>query len=78
MISPVRALHGIICCRILLNLRQAALSKPGSTAVASVSLAFATAPGQETNQTETTRLEARSVWSDEGDSRRQADVERGS
>jgi len=78
MISPVRGFHSIVCCRILLNLRRAASPGAGSTTVKTISLTFATAPGQETNQVETLQLEARGARSDDGDSHRQADVERGS
>jgi len=36
--------------RILLNLRQAVMSRGASTIVRTIILAFTTAPGQETNQ----------------------------
>jgi len=64
MSAPVRVVHSIISCRILLNLRRAASPRDGSTVIRSTSLAFATAPESETNQADTMRLE---VWSGEED-----------
>ena len=72
MVAPTRVIHSIICCRILLNLRQAAVF--GGTSVgASTGLVFAIAPGQQTNQAEMIQLETYSTRSDEEDPRRQED-----
>ena len=54
----------MICCRILLNLKQAAdwrgdLPEPQSTGIV-----FAAAPRQQTNRTEMSRLEASGTRSD--------------
>lgn len=68
----VRVVPGIICCRILLNLRQAATPRGPSTILKSTILQFATAPEQEMNQAETVQLEIYSVRNKEN-SRHQAD-----
>ena len=70
MAASTRVLHSIVCCRILLNLRQAASTRSTTTEV-STGLAFATSPIQQTNPAETVQLEAYGVG-DEEDSRRQA------
>ena len=59
MSAPVRVVHSIINCRILLNLRRAASPRDGSTAISSIILAFAPAPEPETDQADTIRLEVR-------------------
>jgi hypothetical protein len=63
--TATRVSHSIICCRILLNLKQAATPENTSTGV-STGLAFRTSPGEQTNQAETVQLEARGSWDDEG------------
>jgi len=73
MVAFSRVIHSIVCCRILLNLRQAATRRGPSTILGSISFQFAIAPGQETNQVERIQLEARGVRNDEEDSRQQAD-----
>lgn len=76
MAASARVVHSIICCRILLNLKRAASPRNTSAeAEVSTGLAFATSPGQQTNQTETIGLETVGTrrQSDEEDSRRQAD-----
>jgi len=60
MSAPVRVVHSIVCCRILLNLRRAASPRDGSMVIRSINLAFATDPEPETNQADTIRLEVRS------------------
>ena len=70
MAASTRVVHSIVCCRILLNLRQAADRRDTSTEL-STGLAFATSPEQHTNQAETIGLEG---LSDEEDPRPQADV----
>jgi len=44
--SPFRVVHAIICCRILLNLKRAALPS-GTSKWVTFSIAFANAPGGE-------------------------------
>ena len=75
MAASTRVLHSIVCCRILLNLRQAA-GRRGSVPEMSTGLAFATAPGQQTNHAETIRLETYGTRSDEENSRWEADASR--
>ena len=59
MSAPIRVVHSIVSCRILLNLRRAASPRDGSTAIRSISLTFAPAPEPETNLVDTIRLEVR-------------------
>jgi len=73
MVGFSRVVHSIVCCRILLNLRQAAIPRGPSTILESISLQFAVAPEQETNQVETIQLEARGMRDDEENYRQQAD-----
>jgi len=54
MSTPFRVAHGIICCRILLNLRQAAESSGVTQGQMSYNLVFATTPGEQSNTTGTT------------------------
>ena len=74
MAASTRVLHSIVCCRILLNLRQAASTRSTETGV-STGLAFATSPGQQTNQADTVQLETYGTGTDEEGPRRRADVE---
>jgi len=60
MSATVRVVHSIFCCRILLNLRQAASPRDGSAVIRTISLSFATPPEPETNQADAIRLEMRS------------------
>jgi len=62
-----------VCCRILLNLRQAATPRGPSTVLESISLQFAIAPEEETNQVEAIQLETYGARDDEEISRQQAD-----
>ena len=57
MASLTRVVHSIVCCRVLLNLRQAA-APDHTSAEMSHSLAFASPPGQQTSQPESAQLEA--------------------
>jgi len=75
MVPIVRVMHSIICCRILLNLRRAASLRDPSTNPRTMSLAFATSPGQEMGQTETDHFEMPGARNDEEDLRHQADGE---
>lgn len=59
-------MHSIVCCRIILNLRQAASHRNDSTTVPA-GLVFATSPGQQTDQADTMQLEAFGVRSGEED-----------
>ena len=68
-----RAVYSIICCRILLNLRQAAEWRGDLPDVAVSGIVFAAAPGQQTNKTETSQLEASGTRSDEEGHRLQTD-----
>jgi hypothetical protein len=70
--ASVRVVHGIVCCRILLNIRQAAARGGGSTEMSHI-IAFAAAPGQQTNQAETIQHEAYSMQSEEEGPHWQAD-----
>ena len=72
MVAPTRVIHSIICCRVLLNLRQAAVWRGGLTGV-STGMVFAVIPGQQTNEAETNQLETYSTGSDEENPRRQED-----
>jgi len=73
MVALSRVVHSIICCRILLNLRQAATPRGPSTILESISLQFATPPEQETNQVETIQLETYGARGDGMNSRQQVD-----
>jgi len=75
MVAFSRVVHSIVCCRILLNLRQAATPRGPLTMLESISLQFATAPKQETDQAETVQLETRGVQNDEEDSYQRVDEE---
>jgi len=68
MVPLSRVVHSIVCCRILLNLRQAASPRGPLTIVRSIGLAFPSAPGQETIQ-----LEMHNARNGEEDFPRQAD-----
>ena len=57
MISPTRVVHSIVCCRILLNLKQAAAWYSASTELPH-SLVFASPPAQQTSQQGSAQLEA--------------------
>jgi len=54
--SSTRVAHSIICCRILLNLKQAVTPR-GTLTEVSTGLAFADSVGRQTNQPETILLE---------------------
>ena len=73
MVAFSRVIHSIVCCRILLNLRQAATPRGPSTVLESISLQFAIAPEEETNQVEAIQLETYGARDDEEISRQQAD-----
>jgi len=73
VVASSRVVHSIVCCRILLNLRQAATPRGPSTILESISLQFAVAPEQETNQVEAIQLETRGMRDDEENYRQQAD-----
>ena len=75
MVASSRVVHSIVCCRILLNLRQAATPRGPLTIIESISLQFAAAPEQETDQAETIQLETRGAQNDEEDSYQRADEE---
>jgi len=72
MVTFSRVVHSIVCCRILLNLRQAAIPRGASTILESISLQFAVAP-EETNQVETIQFEMYGARDDEENSCQQAD-----
>lgn len=55
--ASTRVFHSIVCCRILLNLRQVGTPKSTSTEV-STGLAFASTVGQQANNPETIGLES--------------------
>jgi len=58
IMSPVvRAVHSVLCCRILLNIKQAASKAYILPSERPTSIEFATPPRQGTNQAETIRLE---------------------
>lgn len=63
-----------MCCRIILNLRQAASPRGSNSAAVTTGLMFVTSPGQQIEQVETIQLEGRDTRSDEG-SLRGADVD---
>lgn len=56
MAASTRVVHSIICCRILLNLKEAVTPNSTSTEV-STGLAFASSSGRQTNQPERAQLE---------------------
>ena len=60
----VRVVNSMICCRILLNLRQAAEWGGDLPDIPASGIVFAAAPGRQTNQTEMSRLEASGTRSD--------------
>ena len=60
-------MHSIICCRIILNLRQAASHGRNDAKAVLSDLMFANTPGQQTDQAETMELEARGTGGDEED-----------
>jgi len=72
MVAFSRVMHSIVCCRILLNIRQAATPRGPSTVLESISLQFAIAP-EETNQVEAIQPETRGARDDDEISRQQAD-----
>jgi len=72
MVAPTRVIHSIICCRILLNLRRAAVCGDGLTE-ASTGMVFATVHGQQTNQAETVQFEEYTTRGDEEGPRRLED-----
>ena len=74
MASLTRVAHSIVCCRILLNLKQAASWGSDLLDVPTRSIAFAAPPRQRTDQTEMGRLEASNTRNDEEGRRLQADV----
>ena len=67
-----RIVHSIVCCRILLNLKQAADWRGDMPDVPASGIVFASAPKQ-TNQTEMSRFEASGTRSDEDGHRLEAD-----
>jgi len=71
MVALSRVVHSIVCCRILLNLRQAGTPRGASTILESINLQFATLPERETDRGEVIQLEAHDTRNDGGDSRRQ-------
>jgi len=76
MAAVSRVVHSIVCCRILLNLRQAATPRGPSTILKSITLQFAT-PEQEMNQAEMIQFETGGARGDEEDYPQQADEELG-
>jgi len=75
LVAFSRVVHGIVCCRILLNLRQAATPRGSSTILKSIGLQFAVAPGQGASLAETIQLETFAVRDDGESSCQQADGE---
>jgi len=71
MVALSRVFHSIVCCRILLNLRQAGTPRGASTILESINLQFATLPERETDRDEVIQLEAHDTRNDEEDSRQQ-------
>ena len=65
MASLTRVAHSIVCCRILLNLKQAASWGSDLPDVPTRSIEFAVPPRQQTDQTEMSRLEASNTQNDE-------------
>ncbi|KAF9792916.1 hypothetical protein BJ322DRAFT_85190 [Thelephora terrestris] len=62
--TATRVFHSIICCRILLNIKQAAMPTNGTTAI-SAGMSFATPPGEQTSQGETIQMVGCNSWDDE-------------
>jgi len=71
MTIPLRVVHSIVCCRVILNLRRAALPRDTPPSM-SISLTFEAAPGERTYGAETIQLDAYGERSDGRDSRQQA------
>ena len=59
-----RVANNIVCCRILLNPRQAAEWRDDLPDIQASGIVFAAAPGRQTNRTEMSRLEASGTRSD--------------
>jgi len=57
LVAFSRVVHSIVCCRILLNLRQAATPRGSSTVLKSISLQFEVTPEQGTSLAEAIRLD---------------------
>jgi len=72
MAASIRVIHSIVCSRILLNLKRVVGSRNNSTAM-STGLAFATSPGQQTNQADTIALGVHGTRGDDEDPCRRAD-----
>ena len=68
-----RVVHSIVCCRILLNLKQAAEWRGDLPDVPASGIVFAAAPKQQTNQTDMSRFETFGTRSGEEGHRLQAD-----
>lgn len=64
MAASTRVIHSIVCCRILLNLKQAAKPKDTSAKVTS-DLVFGAPPDQQTSELETVLSGVRSTQIDE-------------
>jgi len=75
LVALSRVVHSIVCCRILLNLRQAATPRGSSTILKSISLQFVVAPERGTSLAETIQLETFVVRDDGENSCQQADGE---
>jgi hypothetical protein len=71
MAGFTRVVHSIVSCRILLNLRRAAMRKDSSAVL--TTLGFTAATGRQTNQIETNLHEVYGTRSDEEDPYQQAD-----
>jgi len=66
MTPATRTSHSIICCRILLNLKQAIAPKDiGHSTTESRGMDFALPPGEQSSQTEAFQLETRDTRDDE-------------
>ena len=68
-----RVVHSIVCCRILLNLKQAAEWRGDMPDVPASGIVFAAGPRQQTNQTEMSRFDVSGIRSGEEGDRLQAD-----
>ena len=68
MVCFVRAIHGIICCRILLNLKQTAKPPESSSPVISTDLMFVASSGVQTDLSEMAPSGTYDVESRGGDS----------
>ena len=73
LVLMLRVVHGIVCSRIILNLRQASSSEEDAHPVLSTGIMFEAPPLQRTNQTETLLLEIRSIRNNNEDPREQID-----